>query len=203
MLKSTRLLAWPTQSKRPRQLANDPTIQSLIQSANGGDSAARQRLFEALYGELHRLARRQLARTSATMSATTLLHEAYLNLSARSEVVFPDRACFMAYAARAMRGVVIDYVRQRLAQKRGSRFEFTSIEAAEFVPNLTDNELSRIADALDALVTVEPDLAELVDLKFFCGLSVDEIAGIRGVSKRTVQRDWEKARIYLHDAIRE
>ena len=186
-----------------RQMANDPTVQSLIDAANGGNSGARQLLFEALYGELHRMARRQLARTPVNMSPTTLTHEAYLNLSARSDVVFPDRARFMAYAARAMRGLVIDSVRQRIAQKRGGSFEFTSIDAAQHVPNWTDNELSHISEALDALATVEPDLAELVDLKFFCGLSVDEIAGIRGVSRRTVHREWEKARIYLHGAITE
>ena len=102
-----------------------------------------------------------------------------------------------------MRGVVIDYMRQHLAQKRGGNFEFTSIDAADSVPSWTGNELSDISDALDALATVEPDLAELVDLKFFCGLSVDEIAGIRRMSSRTVHRDWEKARIYLFGAMQE
>jgi RNA polymerase sigma factor (TIGR02999 family) len=183
-------------------MVNNPIIQPLIEAANGGSAAARQRLFEALYEELHRLARRQLARIRAPMSATTLLHEAYLNLSARSDVVFPDREHFMAYAARAMRGVVIDCVRQHFAQKRGGNFEFTSIEAAHSVPSCTGNELSDVSDALDALATVEPELAELVDLKFFCGLSMDEIAGIRRVSSRTVHRDWEKARIYLYGAIK-
>ena len=184
-------------------MVNDPIVQPLIEAANRGCSAARQRLFEALYGELHRMARRQLAHIRAPMSATTLLHETYLNLSARSEVVFPDRARFMAYAARAMRGVVIDYMRQHLAQKRGGNFEFTSIDDAHSVPSWTGNELSDISDALDALATVEPELAELVDLKFFCGLSVDEIAGMRRMSSRTVHRDWEKARIYLFGAMKE
>jgi RNA polymerase sigma factor (TIGR02999 family) len=182
---------------------NESTIQSLIEAANRGTPGARRRLFESLYGELHRLARRELARIPAPMGATTLLHEAYLNLAERSDLVFPDRARFIAYAARAMRGVVIDFVRQHMAQKRGGNFEFTSIDAADSVPSWTDTELSGISDALDALATVEPALAELVDLKFFCGLSVDEIASIRHVSCRTVHRDWEKARIYLRTAIKE
>src|SRR5262249_39116495 len=144
-------------AQQPSPMVIDPSIQSLIEAANTGSFAARQRLFEALYGELHRMARRQLARLSASMSATTLVHEAYLNLSARSDVSFPDQARFMAYAARAMRGVIIDYVRQCLAQKRGGNCEFTSIDAAHSVPNWTDSELSHISDALDELATVEPE----------------------------------------------
>jgi len=108
----------------------------------------------------------------------------------------------MAYAARAMRGLIIDYVRSRQAQKRGSAFEFTSLDtniAADAAPD--DHELSRVSDALDELATVDPELAQLVDLKFFCGFSITEIAEIRGVSERTVQRDWEKARLYLHRAL--
>ena len=162
-----------------------------------------ERLFTTLYGELHRLARRELSRRGGnmTLGATTLLHEAYLDMSSRGGMVFPDRARFMAYASRAMRGLIIDYARRRFAQKRGGLFELTSLQTT-IADRLTDaNELQQISDALDALAAVEPALAEVVDLKFFCGFSFTEIAAMRGVSERTVQRHWEKARVYLHRAL--
>ena len=167
------------------------------------DPAAAERLFATLYSELHRLARRELSRrgSNMTLGATTLLHEAYLDMSAREGMVFPDRARFMAYAARAMRGLIIDYARRRYAQKRGGLFELTSLQTT-VADKLTDaNELQQISDALDALAAVDPALAEVVDLKFFCGFSFTEIAAMRNVSERTVQRHWEKARLYLFRAM--
>jgi RNA polymerase sigma factor (TIGR02999 family) len=172
-------------------------------AADAPDPIAAERLFATLYSELHRLARRELARRGGniTLGATTLLHEAYLDMSARTGMVFPDRARFMAYAARAMRGIIIDYARNRSAQKRGGMFELTSLQTT-VADRLTDaNELQRISDALDELAAVEPALAEVVDLKFFCGFSFAEIAAMRSVSERTVQRHWEKARLYLYRAI--
>jgi RNA polymerase sigma factor (TIGR02999 family) len=166
------------------------------------DPAEAERLFAALYDDLHRLARRELARrgSNITLGATTLLHEAYLDMSSRG-VTFPDRARFMGYASRAMRGLIIDYARRRYAQKRGGMFELTSLQTS-IADRLTDaNELQRISDALDELATVEPALAEIVDLKFFCGFSFAEIGAMRGVSERTVQRNWEKARLYLHSSL--
>ena len=170
---------------------------------DGEAPAASERLFATLYGELHRLARRELSRrgSNITLGATTLLHEAYLDMSARDGMVFPDRARFMAYAARAMRGLIIDYARRRYAQKRGGLFELTSLQTT-VADRLTDaKDLQEISDALDALATVDPPLAEVVDLKFFCGFSFTEIAAMRGVSERTVQRHWEKARLYLYGSI--
>lgn len=138
------------------------------------DLAAAESLFATPYGELHRLARREVARRAGyiTLGATTLLHEAYLGMSARAGMVFPDHARFIAYAVRAMRGLIIDYVRRRYAQKRGGSFELTSLQTtvADRVTNA--NELERISDALDELAGVEPALAEVVDLKFFCGFSL-------------------------------
>jgi RNA polymerase sigma factor (TIGR02999 family) len=162
-------------------------------------------LFTQMYDELHSLARRELARRGygVTLSATTLLHEAYLQMSGREDARFPDRNRFMAYTSRVMRGLIIDYARSRRAQKRGGQFEITSIktDVAEAVPD--SEELTRISDALDALAAVDPDLALVVDLKFFCGFSYAEIAAMRGVSERTVQRDWEKARIFLHQSLQD
>jgi RNA polymerase sigma factor (TIGR02999 family) len=166
------------------------------------DPAEAERLFAALYTELHRLARRELARRggNVTLGATTLLHEAYLGMSGRG-TAFPDRARFMAYAARAMRGIIIDYARNRHAQKRGGLFELTSLQTTIADRATEAKELQQISDGLDELAAVEPALAEIVDLKFFCGFSFAEIAAMRGVSERTVQRQWEKARLYLYNAI--
>jgi RNA polymerase sigma factor (TIGR02999 family) len=179
-------------------------ISSLMVAAERGDRPAAEALFAALYSELHRLAKRELARPGVpvSLSATTLLHEAYLDMAARDGTSFPDRARFMGYAARVMRGLVIDHARERHAQKRGGLFELTSLDT-EGMDNAVDHrELVQIGEALDELVKVEPALAEVVDLKFFCGFSFAEIASMRGVSERTAQRNWEKARIYLHRKIR-
>ena len=180
----------------------EPTISSLIVSAEGGDPSATAALFAALYSELHRLAQKQLARNAPdmTLGTTTLLHEAYLDM-ARRENVFPDRGRFMAYAARVMRNLIIDHVRNRKAQKRGGLFEITSLAAEGEDPAVEAEKLTRIGDALDGLTAVDPVLAQIVDLKFFCGFSFAEIAAMRGLSERTVQRHWEKARLYLHGAI--
>jgi len=180
----------------------EPSLSSLIASAEGGDRAAMDALFAALYSELHRLARRQLARSagSVTLGTTTLLHEAYLDMAERESAVFPDRGRFMAYAARVMRGLIIDYARNRQAHKRGGQFEIASLGTDVGDPT-DDKELTRISDALDELATVDPPLAQVVDLKFFCGFSFAEISAMLGLSERTVQRQWAKARIYLHGCI--
>jgi RNA polymerase sigma factor (TIGR02999 family) len=161
-----------------------------------------QALFSALYAELHRLARNELNRgVGVTLGVTELLHDAYVHMSGREGPEFPDRARFMGYASRVMRGIIIDHARNRQAQKRGGRFEITALRT-EIAENLADpQELSRISEALDELATVEPALAQIVDLKFFCGFSFGEIAAMQDVSERTVQRQWDKARIYLHRAL--
>ena len=180
-------------------------ITMLLASAERGDRAAADAVFSALYDELHRMARRELARRGGgvTLGATTLLHDAYLNISGREGTAFPDRNRFMGYASRVMRGIIIDYARSRQAQKRGGQFEITSLKT-DIGQNIgaDADELTRISEALDELATVDERLARIVDLKFFCGFSFVEIAGMMGVSERTVQRDWEKARIYLHQRLR-
>jgi RNA polymerase sigma factor (TIGR02999 family) len=182
----------------------EPTISSLIVSAEGGDPSAADALFVALYSELHRMAERQLARNARdmTLGTTTLLHETYLDMAQR-ENVFPDRGRFMAYAARVMRTLIIDYVRSRKARKRGGDFEITSlgVDVGETPGEVKD--FVRLGEAVDGLAQVDPVLAQVVDLKFFCGFTFAEIAAMRGLSERTVQRHWEKARLFLHDAIQD
>jgi RNA polymerase sigma factor (TIGR02999 family) len=180
----------------------DRTLSSLIASAERGDPDAAEALFPALYAELHRMAQRQLARSARdmTLGTTTLLHETYLDM-ARRDSRFPDRGRFMAYAARVMRTLVIDHVRSRKARKRGGEFHIASLETDPADPVASADELARIGDSIDELARIDPVLAQVVDLKFFCGFTFAEIAALRGLSERTVQRHWEKARIYLHDAI--
>jgi RNA polymerase sigma factor (TIGR02999 family) len=179
-------------------------ISSLILKAESGDSAATDALFTTLYSELHRMAKRELARRGAppSLSVTTLLHEAYLDISGRDGASFPDQARFMGYAARVMRGLIIDHARNRHAVKRGGEFALTSLDNHDVENPADPKELSAISDALDQLAKVEPDLAVLVDLKFFCGFSFAEVATLQKQSERTIQRRWEKARIFLHRSIR-
>lgn len=179
-------------------------LEGLIRSAEQGDASSREQLFSVLYDELHRLAQRELRRSAhLTMSPTTLLHETYLNLSGRQTGVFPDRARFLAYASRAMRGLLIDYVRSRRAQKRGGAFEITSLPTEVPAEPSGDGDLEGIGEALNALGAIEPRLAQIVDFKFFCGFSFAEIAELLSISERTAQRDWDKARILLQRYLRD
>jgi RNA polymerase sigma factor (TIGR02999 family) len=182
----------------------DPTggaLTELLARVEAGDTAAKGALFSALYDDLHRLAQSHIRRSVGpiTLGATTLLHEAYLAIAGR-EAAFPDRNRFFGYASRAMRGLVINYVRDRKALKRGGDLTFTTLDE-EAVPASDGLDLAALGAALDELAAVEPDLAELVDLKFFCGFSLTEVAAMRAVSERTVQRDWAKARLLLRRAL--
>lgn len=186
------------------EYGTDPTITSLVKAVEAGDDSAATALFAALYEELHRLARRELARqgSPASLSATTLLHQAYIDMAGREGPSFPDRPRFMSYAARVMRGLIIDHARRRQAQKRGGQFEITSLTSDAGPVHVDADELEEINTALNELTEAEPALAEIVDLKFFGGFSFAEIAAMRTVSERTVQRQWEKARVFLYRSIR-
>ena len=164
---------------------------------------SREQLFASLYEELRGIARRELRRSGAAvmLGATTLLHEVYVNLQSRQELKFPDRARFFAYASRAMRGLIIDYARNRQAIKRGSEFEITAMPTEEPEQAAGSIELERLNDAVERLAAADPRLAEVVDLRYFGGFSFSDIAAMWGVSARTVQRDWEKARMFLHRCI--
>jgi RNA polymerase sigma factor (TIGR02999 family) len=176
------------------------SITALLATAERGDRAAADAVFALLYEELHRMARRELARRGGgvTLSATTLLHDAYLSISQREGVAFPDRNRYMGYASRVMRGLIIDYARSRQAQKRGGQFEITSISTDVADPMTDAEELRRISEVLDELAAIDERQVKVVDLKFFCGFSFVEIAEMLGVTERTIQRDWEKARIFLY-----
>jgi RNA polymerase sigma factor (TIGR02999 family) len=165
------------------------------------ENIANERLFTQLYAELRQLAERQLRRnSSAPISPTTLLHEAYLGISG-GDAIFPDRERFMGYAARVMRGLIIDFVRERRALKRGAGVHITQLPTE--IEQVDAHELSQLSDVLDELATHEPRLAKVVDLRYFCGFTFEDIAAQRGTSVRTVQRDWEKARVILFQQLKD
>jgi RNA polymerase sigma factor (TIGR02999 family) len=189
--------------KRLMADAPDDRIVRLFDEAERGEQAASDALFAALYGELRRLADAHLHRQTGqvSLSATTLLHEAYLNIAQRTSLTFPSRGHFLSYASRAMRGLVTDYIRHKHAVKQGGEFVFTSLDDATALAAEPCVDLDKLGRALDDLTALDPELAGLVDLKFFCGFSFVEIAGLRGISERTVQREWAKARLLLHRAL--
>ena len=159
-------------------------------------------LFATLYEELRQIAHREMRSNGAlTLSATTLLHEAYVSMQRGSAKAFGDQAQFLAYSSRVMRSLIIDFARRRQAQKRGGAFEITRLTTVVPEQVIDAAELERLGVAIDALAALDPKLAELVDLKFFCGFSFVEIAAMRGISDRTVQRDWGKARLLLLRAL--
>jgi RNA polymerase sigma factor (TIGR02999 family) len=173
------------------------------QRPDATDVTKNRQLFASLYGDLWRLAERQLRRNETAMiSPTTLLHEAYIGMAER-EVHFPDQERFMGYAARVMRGLIIDLVRERRALKRGGAFHITQLPTEVEESGESSTDLARLSDALDELAVREPRLAEVVDLKYFCGFTLEEIASQRGSSLRTVMRDWEKARLILFNELNE
>jgi len=183
-------------------MESEPGVPS-EQRPDAAEAVANSRLFASLYGELRQLAERQLRRKAgAPISPTTLVHEAYLGICGR-DAVFPDRERFIGYAARVMRGLIIDFVRDRRALKRGGAFHITQLPTQ--VPELDKDEtdLPRLSEALDELAARDASLAELVDLKYFCGYTFDEIAAQRGTSISTVKRDWEKARVLLFHQLKD
>jgi RNA polymerase sigma factor (TIGR02999 family) len=160
-------------------------------------------LFTSLYADLCRLARREVRRYAAhdLLGTRTLVHETWIDINARPRLEFDQPGPFLAYAARTMRGLVIDRLRARHAIKRGGGLVFTSLEdfGADEAPAPAD--LEAMSEALDGLAQVDPALAQVVDLKFFCGFTIPEVATMQGVSERTVQRQWERARLLLRDAL--
>ena len=176
-----------------------------LDEARGGDRAALDRVLQALYAELHAMAQRQLRQPAddETLDPTALVHEAYLKLVGQ-QADFADRAGFFAYAASAMRSVVVDYARNRMARKRGGDLKRVAEipEEAESSLRLDENLLALDA-ALERLLAVDPKLAKVVEMRYFAGLSEQEIADLMQRSERSVRRDWQKARLFLLASMRE
>jgi RNA polymerase sigma factor (TIGR02999 family) len=179
-------------------------ITSLLAAAEGGEANAVDRLVPLLYEELCDLARRQLAgeRPGHTLQTTALVHEAYLKLADDSGVASRGRAYFFAAASRAMRQVLVDHARKRGAEKRGGGAEVVTLDDEAAGAGAFASDLIDLDDALRALAQDNPRRAQVVECRFFGGMSVEDTAVALGVSPRTVQNDWALARAWLYDAIR-
>jgi RNA polymerase sigma factor (TIGR02999 family) len=189
----------------PAAEPRDPAITLLIARANAGDAEALNRIFAALYPELHKLARARLRRAAplTLLDTTALLHESYLRLVKLGELKVENRAHFLAYAARTMRSIVVDFARARLAERRGGGAQDlvldTEIASSVSAP---EEEIVRVHDALIELAQVDERLVRVVEMRYFGGLTEDEIGAALGVTERTVRRDWEKARLLLAIALK-
>lgn len=181
------------------------SVTMLIDAANGGDAEALRRLFARVYDELKRLAHIQLGRAGGqTLNTTGLVHEAYLKLAQPGERGLTDREHFFSLAARAMRQIVIDRARAQIAEKRGgAQRDLVDIDAAFDVASgeLGPEALLRLNEALDHFAAEEPRLARLIELRFFAGLGLDQIAVLQQVSERTLNRDWRQAKVRLYLAL--
>lgn len=179
-------------------------VETLIDAASGGSAPAVQALFARVYDELKILARKQLAGAAAsTLNTTALVHEAYLKLAKSDGRDLHGRVHFFALAAKAMRQIVIDHARARLTEKRGGgNVQWIDVEAASDLSggDLAPDELLRLDSALTRLGEDEPRLAQLVEMRFFGGLDLAEIALLQATSERTLNRDWRraKAQLYVH-----
>jgi RNA polymerase sigma factor (TIGR02999 family) len=180
-------------------------ITQLLRRAREGDDAALDALFQQLYPELRRLAHARLAGgcRDALLDTTSLLHECYLKFASAGRIEITDRAHFFAYAARAMRSVIVDFARGRLREKRGGNAPHETLDTAavEGLP-AGDEQIVAVHEALQDLASREPRLAQVVEMRYYGGLSEQQIAAALGIADRTVRRDWEKARLLLADALR-
>ncbi|HXA92087.1 MAG TPA: ECF-type sigma factor [Steroidobacteraceae bacterium] len=174
-------------------------VTRLLQAARIDKIDPTDRLFGLLYGDLRSLARRQLRRQdhARSLDTTVIVHESYFRLRNRGVLGLEDRNHFLAYAARVMRAVIVDLARSRLAEKRGGNQVVTLRTSIVEAANASDDDVVRLNEALEELAKIEPRLARLVELRYFGGLSESEAAEALGVAKRTAQRDWEKARLFL------
>jgi len=176
-------------------------VTALLAGWREGDRDAADRLFTLVYEELRRVAHRALAdqRNEATLRTTALVHETYLRLVGSFRPAHDDRRRFFAAAAKAMRRILIDRARERLALKRGAGERPLELREADHPSDADASEALAVDEALAALEQHQPRLAELVELRFFAGFSVEECAELLGVSERTVKRDWQRARGLLAD----
>ena len=180
----------------------DGDVTRLLHQLRAGDREALERLYPLVYDELRRVARQALAREreSHTLQATELVHEAYFKLVG-AEVAWQDRSHFLAVAARAVRQLLVDHARKRQAEKRGGGAEHVTLGDADAALSVPDEELIALDEALARLDHVEPRLRAVVEYRFFAGLTEREIAEVLGVTERTIQRDWVKARAWLYREI--
>lgn len=182
---------------------NPGEITAILQRSAAGDPEALNQLFPLVYQQLKRLARRQLAGQPAgrTVTATVLIHEAYLRLVDQQIARFEDRAHFYAYASRVMRAVLVDAARSGAARKRGGDWVSVSLDERHLSVDAQVDLILAVDQALEQLATEDARLARLVECRFFGGMTDEDVAQALGVTDRTVRRDWLKARTWLHSQL--
>jgi RNA polymerase sigma factor (TIGR02999 family) len=180
-------------------------ITQLLRDANAGDRDAADRLFALMYDELKGLARRSLRSTGhpLELSTTMLVHECFLKLAQGAQCTPAERFAFYSYMAKVMRSVALDAVRESRARKRGGDQVFVELTTSVAEQPLDGAQLLALDDALNALANLAPNLRELVELRYFAGLTVAEVSELTGKSLRSVAREWEKARLLLRQLIAE
>lgn len=180
-------------------------LTELLGRIQAGDTQARDALFAAAYSDLQRLAHARLrdGGRNTVLDTTCLVHESYLRFVRAGELRAEDRRAFFAYASQVMRSVIVNSVRERIAQKRGGDRAPLTL-STNLVADVTDDEETVLAvhEALEALEKTDPRLAQVAQMRYFGGYSEQEIAETLDVTERTVQRDWEKARLILAAALR-
>lgn len=175
----------------------------LLLRVGRGDQEAASQLFPCVYAELRRLAAHYLAaeQPGQTIQPTELVHEAWLRIAGEEQINWQGRAHFMAMAATSMRRILVDRARRKSAEKRGGRGRKLPLDdVAVFAPQRS-GELLALDEALDKLAQVSVRQSRVVELRFFCGLEIDEIAKLEGLSSRTIKNDWSVARAWLHREI--
>jgi RNA polymerase sigma factor (TIGR02999 family) len=178
-------------------------VTQLLLEARGGGGGALERLFPIVYDRLHDIAHAHLLRggTGQTVNTTALVHEAYLKLFAAERIEWQDRAHFLSLASRAMRQILIDYARKQRSARRGGELRRVDLDAVQIAVAERADTLVLLDEALTRLAALDARLAQVVELKFFGGLTEEEIAKVLGVTDRTVRRDWIKARGWLHQQL--
>jgi RNA polymerase sigma factor (TIGR02999 family) len=181
-------------------------LSALIDRTDAGDGAARDELFSRLYDELRRLAHRRLtsAARNTLLDTSALLHETYLRMAKNNDLRFEDRGRYFAYASQVMRGVVVDFARARASQRRGGGRAMVTLDTDIVDAAAADEgQILRIHEALDELLCIDERMVRVVEMRYFAGLTEQEVALALGVTDRTVRRIWEKARYLLAAAMTE
>jgi RNA polymerase sigma factor (TIGR02999 family) len=179
-------------------------ITQLLDALTRGDAAAGERFYAVVYGELKKLAFGHLRgqATLTNLDAPSLVHETFMRLVQRGSLQVVNRRAFFGYASNVMRSVVIDYVRERAAQKRGGDIDFFTLNTGHAEDSFVGHEVDALHEALGQLLRIDERLHDVVEMRYFGGLSIEEVAEVMGVSTITVKRDWQKARAFLFRSIR-
>ena len=180
-------------------------ITDLLRAVQTGDAQASERLFGRVYADIKRMAHARLYGNQAAreLDTTSLAHESFVRLLERGDLVAEDRHAFFGYVGRVMRSVIIDHVRERQAQKRGGDLHMVTLTTGANAESFDDEQLLALNSALDILERIAPEFYKLIELRYFAGLSLVEVAALNGSSTRTITREWTKARTFLRKLIQE